>query len=322
MKSILRLLLIIVVLALASCQKEQAPELLNTDEAIVTSLKIYTGFPETYESGVKSTYPAGDITIATGIWNLDDAVIGTSSSDRKYGSRSVRIQNSGILTMNFDVINGCKKVTFYYAKYGSDANSTFDLYASLDGGVTWTKTGNTITASSTTLKLATFTMSVNGNIRFQLRKLSGGKLNIDNFSIEDNPLPATQENNLALGNPSNATVNVNTPNNYLVSKHDYTLSYNNSKGTANWVSWHLSSAWIGNTPRCDCFSPDASLPPSFYVVYTSAYTGSGFDRGHLCPSGDRTLNSNDNAETFLMDNITPQAPNNNQITWEIGRAHV
>jgi len=41
----------------------------------------------------------------------------------------------------------------------------------------------------------------------------------------------------------------------------------------------------------------------------------GFDRGHMCPSADRTGSTTDNAATFMMTNIIPQAPYNNQITW-------
>jgi endonuclease G len=33
---------------------------------------------------------------------------------------------------------------------------------------------------------------------------------------------------------------------------------------------------------------DNYLPPSFYQVQTSDYSGSGYDRGHMCPSADRT----------------------------------
>jgi len=36
----------------------------------------------------------------------------------------------------------------------------------------------------------------------------------------------------------------------------------------------------------------------------------------MCPSGDRTGSSADNTATFLMTNITPQAPNLNEIVWE------
>jgi endonuclease G len=50
-------------------------------------------------------------------------------------------------------------------------------------------------------------------------------------------------------------------------------------------------------------------------VQANDYTGSGFDRGHNCPSADRTGSVADNSATFLMSNMMPQAPNNNQQTW-------
>ena len=50
-------------------------------------------------------------------------------------------------------------------------------------------------------------------------------------------------------------------------------------------------------------------------MQSSSYTGSGFDRGHLCPSADRTSTVADNSATFLMTNIMPQVPRNNQQTW-------
>jgi endonuclease G len=59
-----------------------------------------------------------------------------------------------------------------------------------------------------------------------------------------------------------------------------------------------------------------SLPKKWYEASNSSYKGSGFDKGHNCPSGDRTSSPEANSATFLMDNIIPQAPNNNQHTWE------
>jgi len=127
---------------------------------------------------------------------------------------------------------------------------------------------------------------------------------------------ATRENNLAMGNPSGAVTDAtNYPNNYLMSKAQYTLSYSRDRGRPNWVSWHLSSAWIGSTPRQDNFSSDATLPSTWYHVTDNSYTGSGFDRGHNCPSADRTGSIADNSATFLMTNMMPQAANNNQQTW-------
>lgn len=120
--------------------------------------------------------------------------------------------------------------------------------------------------------------------------------------------------NSLMGNPSNASTLSTT--NYLMQKMTYTLSYNSAQGKPNWVSWHLDKTWLGTATRCDCFSSDALLPSGVYRVSSSSYTGSGFDRGHHCPSGDRTYSSTDNRETFLMTNMMPQAPTNNQQTWE------
>ena len=128
---------------------------------------------------------------------------------------------------------------------------------------------------------------------------------------------ATLDNdNMGLGNPSSATSNISNSNNYLMIKPEYDFSYNNSKHEPNWTSWHLSSADIGSTSRQDDFRPDTTLPSGWYEVTENEFSGAGFDRGHMCPSGDRTASVANNQATFLMDNMIPQAPKNNQITWE------
>jgi len=126
---------------------------------------------------------------------------------------------------------------------------------------------------------------------------------------------ATRDNNMALGNPSGAVASTSYPTNYLMTKTQYTLSYNNTKKTCNWVSWHLSSAWLGSAARQDDFRADATLPSGWVQVGGTDYSGSGFDRGHMCPSADRTGSVTDNSATFLMTNMIPQAPVNNQQTW-------
>ena len=99
-------------------------------------------------------------------------------------------------------------------------------------------------------------------------------------------------------------------------KPQYALSYNRSKATANWVSWRLDSSWIGSAQRQDDFRPDPDLPAGWYRVLDTDYSGSGYDRGHMTPSGDRTRSVPDNSATFLMTNIMPQIPANNQGPWE------
>ncbi|GAA4346214.1 hypothetical protein GCM10023185_00470 [Hymenobacter saemangeumensis] len=131
------------------------------------------------------------------------------------------------------------------------------------------------------------------------------------------PAPAAPvlPEHLTLGNPSGATTDATQPANYLLSKPQFALSYHRDQGKPNWVSWHLSPEWLGSAPRQDDFRPNPDLPAGWYRPGAGSYTGSGFDRGHNCPSADRTRTAADNSVTFLMTNMMPQAPRNNQQTW-------
>ncbi len=120
--------------------------------------------------------------------------------------------------------------------------------------------------------------------------------------------------NLVLGNPSGAVASSSYPTNYLIQRNQYALAYHRDNGIANWVSWHLDSGDIGSVSRSD-FQSDSSLPSGWYRVATGDYSGSGYDRGHMTPSGDRTSTTSDNQATFYMTNIIPQAPDNNQGPW-------
>lgn len=122
-------------------------------------------------------------------------------------------------------------------------------------------------------------------------------------------------NHLLLGNPSGATSNITDTVNYLMIKHQYALSYNKTQKHLNWVSWELTKTWMGDIDRQDDFRPDNTLPAGWYKAVPNDYTNSGFDRGHLCPSADRTQTENDNSATFLMTNIIPQAPKLNRESW-------
>jgi endonuclease G, mitochondrial len=119
---------------------------------------------------------------------------------------------------------------------------------------------------------------------------------------------------LKLGNPSNAAQP--DANNYLMVNPYFALSYNRARGTANWVAWVVRRGDIGNVERANDFRPDNRLPQGFPRVTPNDYTGSGFDRGHLCPSKDRSNAPEANSATFLMSNMIPQAPDSNQGVWK------
>ena len=118
-----------------------------------------------------------------------------------------------------------------------------------------------------------------------------------------------------LGNPSGATADAANRDNYLLPRPQYTLSYNNATREANWVSWNFTPADRGSADRTDAFAADPALPAGFTVIDQNGYRNSGFDRGHMCPSADRTATVADNAATFYMTNMVPQTADNNQGPW-------
>jgi endonuclease G, mitochondrial len=138
------------------------------------------------------------------------------------------------------------------------------------------------------------------------------------YFIDSNEWEQASETNrhLALGNPSGALADVNQPANYLIVRDQYALSYHRDRGTPNWVAWHLQASDMGSTPRYSGpFMTDTSLPEGWYRVTHTDYSGSGYDRGHMTPSADRTASVTDNQATFILTNILPQAPDNNQGLW-------
>jgi len=315
--------LIIIMTVLASCSKQtdlvkQSEFPIGVENDIAPNPPV-VALQETFETGSKTAYAIANVTLASGSWSFDEALIGNTTSDRKTGTQSARIRNTGRLNMNFDISGGASTVTIKHALYGTDAASTWELWVSYNSGSSFAKVGSTITTSSTSLQTATFTLNVaTGTVRLSIRKISGGtnRINIDDVIINGptTPLPP-DDDHMLMGNPSNATADVVNINNYLMPKTYYKLAYSKSRATPSWVSWHVGSTDLGSTPRQDDFRADNTLPVGWYQVGASSYSGSGFDRGHNCPSADRTSTVAANSSTFLMTNMIPQAPYNNQQTW-------
>jgi len=274
---------------------------------------------ENFDNGSKTVYTNGNMNCTSGNWTFENALLGAEADDHKVGAQAVRIINTGKVEMNFNFGYGVAEIAVSHAVYGNDGVSTWELWLSSDNGVNYFKVGQTVTSSSMNLQTTRFLVNEYSNtVRISIRKISGGtnRLNIDDVTITSRTIPLPFDNDhLLMGNPSNATAEVINQANYLMDKVYYTTSYNSNRGTPNWVSWHVNADDIGSTPRQDDFRADFSLPLGWYQVNETSYSGSGFDRGHNCPSGDRTASVAANSSTFLMTNMIPQAPNNNQQTW-------
>ncbi len=130
------------------------------------------------------------------------------------------------------------------------------------------------------------------------------------------PLAAAEpDRNTRFGLPSDAKTDPERREDYLIHRPQYTLSYNAQTRRPNWVCWSLVKSDIGHAERGP-FEPDPLLPRGFARVTSHTYDGSGFDRGHMCPSKDRSARQSDCDATFFMTNIVPQSPASNQKAWE------
>jgi endonuclease G len=114
------------------------------------------------------------------------------------------------------------------------------------------------------------------------------------------------------GVPNISGASTASTTNYLAIKKGYVMSYNGVEGRANWVGWTLRSSDVGPVERSNRFREDSDLPRQFKRVDDDDYRESGYDRGHLCNSEDRTASEYLNEETFLMSNMIPQTPELNR----------
>ena len=338
-------------LALLACSSHPSTEAASTPTATpLTSQQPAPTFPETFEAGAKGAYAEGDEQLATGAWHFTEALIGSSEQDHKAGEHAARLRNRGRLRMGFDVPAGVRQVRISAAAYGQDGPSTWELWLSRDHGRTFTRMGAPIVTKGPTLVAHTFAGVANEPIRLEIRKTSGAdaRLNIDDIDLlrTNAPIPKTSapvagpsgggsikggggvgnptqpaptaadNDNLLLGNPSGATSDPANTTNYLLIHPQFATGYNAQRGIPTWTCWHVGRQDLTKAaPRQDDFRPDPALPRQFYQITPKSYAGAGFDKGHNCPSGDRTATLDDNSATFLMSNMIPQAPQNNQQTW-------
>lgn len=100
----------------------------------------------------------------------------------------------------------------------------------------------------------------------------------------------------------------------IVHHNGYSLSYNETFEQAEWVAYELKKSHIIYT---HFERPYFEIDPAVKTGAASwrNYKNSGYDRGHLCPAGDRRYSKAAYDETFLTSNITPQEHEFNSGIW-------
>lgn len=129
--------------------------------------------------------------------------------------------------------------------------------------------------------------------------------------VADAPSSVAYQDHTEFGTP----VDGDPSDDIVLRKAEYDVSYSAERGGPNWVAWNLDEGHIGDVDRCDCYTPDDELPPSAPRVVNFDYTFSGYSRGHMAQSFNRTVTLPDNAATYLTTNILPQAQDNNGGPW-------
>lgn len=100
----------------------------------------------------------------------------------------------------------------------------------------------------------------------------------------------------------------------VINHNYYSLSYSEPHEQAEWVAYELKKEHVvsANFDR-PYFEIDAQVKTG--AAHWRNYKNSGYDRGHLCPAGDRRFTKEAYEETFLTSNITPQMHDFNSGVW-------
>ncbi len=93
---------------------------------------------------------------------------------------------------------------------------------------------------------------------------------------------------------------------------NYSLEWDTKKRSSRWVAYQMHKGYSGSSGRTDAWAEDPNISvPDRFSDTRSMYSGSGFTRGHICPSADRTYSRQANEQTFYYSNMQPQYYNFN-----------
>lgn len=86
---------------------------------------------------------------------------------------------------------------------------------------------------------------------------------------------------------------------------NFSVEWDCDKRSQRWTCYQMHRGYSGKYSRESDFFFDATNLNS--NEYWGEYTRfPGYDRGHICPSGDRTASEEMNSQTFVMTNMQPQ----------------
>lgn len=95
----------------------------------------------------------------------------------------------------------------------------------------------------------------------------------------------------------------------------YAVEWDNSKKANRWSCYQFHAGnRDGSTTGNKEFKEDTELPSATRSTEDD-YSGSGYSKGHLCPSADRKKSKDQNNQTYYMGNMQPQWQAHNGGQW-------
>jgi DNA/RNA endonuclease G (NUC1) len=244
--------------------------------------------------------------VATGV-ALGVGTLKATASNGVFGTAPLFVVNPGDVASISLSINDPAQIPVGYTKPIFPTTRT-TTNAIVTPALVWTTSDNSI---ATVDNLGYVTGTGVGSVKVRATAPNGVY-----SEVTVNVIPATAATTAVYRNHLEFGAPLNVPAGEVVlNKTQYVSGYNPTRGGPDWVSWNINSSQFGAAPRCDCFSADLTLPNDVYHVVDFDYRNGGYDRGHMVQSESRTTTDQENATTFLLTNILPQAAANNQGPW-------
>ena len=102
--------------------------------------------------------------------------------------------------------------------------------------------------------------------------------------------------------------------NDIYDRNTYVFSYSEEHEQSEWVAYYLDNDDVKATNFDRPFFEQDPLVESASADWRN-YKNSGYDKGHLCPAGDRKKSLDEYTETFFTSNISPQEHEFNSGVW-------
>ncbi|MCO4823001.1 MAG: DNA/RNA non-specific endonuclease [Flavobacteriaceae bacterium] len=104
--------------------------------------------------------------------------------------------------------------------------------------------------------------------------------------------------------------------NQIVHHQNYSLSYKEEHEQAEWVAYELKKSHLAKSNHKRPYFESDPMVKTKSANWRN-YKNSNYDRGHLCPAGDRRYSKEAYDETFLTSNISPQRHDFNSGIWNV-----